>query len=140
MTAQDRIALARDTAEAEGYRPRAYRDSKGIWTIGYGTNLQELEIDRPLAEQWLASKLAQSERECERFPWYAGMTARRQRAVCEMVYNMGLSRFLGFTKMIQALSNGNYTEAQVEALDSKWAREDVSQARSRRIAEMLKTG
>ncbi len=37
----------------EGWRNKAYQDSEGIWTIGYGTNLQELKIDKGLGEGWL---------------------------------------------------------------------------------------
>lgn len=139
MTPSDRFLLAQETAKAEGLRLKAYPDSKGIWTIGYGTNLQELEIDKPLAEKWLADKLAQSERECERFHWYGPLTPRRQRAIVEMVYNLGLTRFNGFVKMLAALSDGDYETAAREALDSDW-KSDVGPTRSQRIADMIRFG
>ena len=34
----------------EGYRDKAYQDTEGVWTIGYGTNLQELRIDESIEE------------------------------------------------------------------------------------------
>lgn len=139
MTAGDRQQLAKDVAHAEGYRSKAYRDSVGVWTIGYGCNLQELEIDEPLAARWLAKKLAEAERELERFGWYAGLTAVRQRACIELVYNLGLPRFLSFVEMIQALREKAYTVAAAELLDSKWARQ-VGPTRSRRLAEMIRNG
>lgn len=139
MTAVDRQQLARDVQQAEGLRLRAYQDSAGVWTIGYGTNLQELTIDEPLAARWLAQRLASSERELEAFGWYAGLTATRQRAMVELVYNLGLPKLLSFVEMLQALRERAYTVAAAELLDSKWARQ-VGPTRARRIAEMLKNG
>src|SRR3990167_1261855 len=106
MTPLDRQQLAKDVQHAEGYRARAYRDSVGVWTIGYGTNLQELDIDEPLAARWLARKLAEAERELEQFGWYAGLTTTRQRALIELVYNLGLPRGLFFLGIVGALEGG----------------------------------
>ena len=139
MTAFDRQQLAKDVQHAEGYRARAYRDSVGVLTIGYGTNLEELEIDEPLAARWLARKLAEAERELEQFGWYAGLTTTRQRALIELVYNLGLPRFLLFVNTIEALKRGAYTTAAAELLDSKWARQ-VGPTRSQRLAEMIRNG
>lgn len=139
MTAADRAALAQDTADAEGLRLKAYQDPLGVWSIGYGTNLQELTIDRGLATRWLASKLAESERECERFPWYAGLSPKRQRALVELTYNLGMPRLTGFTKMLQAMSERKYDDAARELLNSKWASQ-VGTRRSTRIAELIRNG
>lgn len=53
----------------EGYRARAYQDTVGVWTIGYGTNLQELEIGDELATEWLLNKLRQAETSAGGYPW-----------------------------------------------------------------------
>lgn len=139
MTAGDRQQLARDVQQAEGFRSKAYQDSVGVWTIGYGTNLQALEIDEPLATRWLARKLAEAERELEQFGWYTRLSASRQRVMIELVYNMGLPRLLTFVEMLKALKSGAYTIAAAELLDSKWARQ-VGPTRSGRLAETLKHG
>lgn len=139
MTLRDRQQLAKDVQHAEGYRAKAYKDTEGVWTIGYGTNLQELTIDEPLAARWLARKLAESERELETFGWYAGLTTIRQRALVELVYNMGLPRLLSFVEMLKAIREKAYTVAAAELLDSKWAQQ-VGPMRSRRIAEMIRNG
>lgn len=139
MNAGDRHLLAQEVQTAEGLRLKAYQDSLGVWTIGYGTNLQELTIDKGTAIKWLADKLAEAERECERFPWYAGLSPRRQRAVVELVYNLGMPRLMGFTKTLAALSQGEYATAAKELLDSKWAQQ-VGPTRSHRIAGMIVSG
>ena len=142
MTPADREQLTRDTKTAESARGpvlRAYQDTKGVWTIGYGTNLQELTIDAATAETWLTEKLQSAERECGRFPWFAGLASRRQAALVEMVYNMGMPRLLGFTNMLQAFADGDFEWAATEALDSKWAG-DVGPTRAGRIAAMIRQG
>lgn len=139
MTDAGFSALVEDTKQAEGLRLKAYKDSVGVWTIGFGTNLQELEIDPSLAEEWLITKLIASERECERFPWFAGLAERRKRAIAELVYNLGMPRFLGFTRMLTALSGRDYDTAALELLDSKWS-QHVGPNRSQRLARMLREG
>lgn len=144
MTDADFQQLAADTRLAESPGGvavlRAYQDSKGIWTIGYGTNLQELTITPQLADEFLAQMLARSEAELHRsLPWAARLSSRRQRAFVEMIYNMGLGKFLGFHRMLAAAERGEWTAAAAEALDSDWAY-DVGDRRARRIAGMILAG
>lgn len=131
--------VARDVSKAEGYRAKAYQDTEGVWTIGYGTNLQELEIDEPLAARWLSKKLAEAERDLEQFGWYAVLSSGRQRVLVELVYNLGLPRLLSFVKMIAAIKARDFQTAAAELLDSKWARQ-VGPIRSKRLADLLRAG
>ena len=96
--------LVRDVKRHEGYRPKAYQDSVGVWTIGYGTNLQELVIDEALAGRWLVEKLVSSRAQAETFPWYAALNQPRKNVVVEMIYNLGPTRFAGFKAMLAALA------------------------------------
>lgn len=128
-----------DVKGAEGLRTSAYQDSVGVWTIGYGTNLQELTISEAQAETWLVKKLEQAEDECWRFSWFAGLNAVRQRAIVELIYNLGLTRFRGFTRMLAALVRRDYVTAAAELLDSTWAGQ-VGPTRAHRLAEMIRTG
>lgn len=139
MTSADRQMVARDVSRAEGYRAKAYQDTEGVWTIGYGTNLQELEIDEQLAARWLSKKLAEAERELEQFGWYAVLSSGRQRVLVELVYNLGLPRLLSFVKMIEAIKARDFQTAAAELLDSKWARQ-VGPIRSKRLADLLRAG
>ena len=122
MTVQDRHLLAQDVASAEGLRLKAYQDTEGVSTIGYGTNLQELEIPKWQAEKWLATSSPRASASVN-VSVVAAMTPRRQRAIVELVYNRGRSRFTGFTKTLQALAERNYDTAALELLDSKWAKQ-----------------
>jgi len=130
--------LIASTKAHEGRVLRAYQDTKGIWTIGYGTNLQELAIDEELATLWLNQKLEQAAVSAGGFPWFAGLSAPRQDVVVEMIYNLGLTRFAKFGKMHRALSEGNYPEAAAQMLDSEWHKQ-VGR-RAERLAQQMRLG
>jgi lysozyme len=122
----------------EGWRDKAYQDSEDIWTIGYGTNLQELKIDKQLGEAWLEASVKQARKAAERFPEYVMLTPVRKDVLVEMIYNMGPRRVAGFRMMLQAIREGDWEEAAIQMLDSKWARQ-VGR-RARRLAEQMESG
>lgn len=122
----------------EGYRERAYRDSVGVWTIGYGTNLQELQIDRPLAEMWLMQKLSEARRYAESYPEWSRLNAARQDVVVEMIYNLGPSKYSKFVNTRAAMQEGRFEAAANGMLASLWARQ-VGR-RAERLASQMRTG
>lgn len=122
----------------EGWRDKAYQDSEGIWTIGYGTNLQELCIDKELGDTWLKKGVEEAQRAATRFPEYELLSDVRKDVLVEMVYNMGPSRTASFKKMLLAIRDGDWKEAAVQMLDSKWASQ-VGQ-RARTLAKQMETG
>lgn len=130
MTLEDRIK------QAEGYRATAYKDSVGVWTIGYGTNLQTLEIDEQLAARWLRDKIEGAWKDAATFPWFNGLDGRRQEAVVELLYNLGLARFRGFQGLIGALAGHEFAKAKAELIDSKWFKQ-VGPERGNRLADAL---
>ena len=140
MTPDAKDTLVAEVKLAEGFRANAYQDTAGVWTVGYGTNLQALVISESQAETWCIQKLDESTSEAGMaFAWFAGLSDGRQRAVVEMIYNLGLPRFQGFRKLISAMSRGDYAQAAVEALDSDWASQ-VGLVRATRIADLLQHG
>lgn len=135
-------ALAADVRKAEadgGPKLKAYRDTMGVWTIGYGTNLQELEIDEATAERFLLEKLAVCEAEAMAFPWFQQLSDGRQRAIVELIYSLGVPRLLGFVKFLRAMAAGDYAVARAELLDSRW-RSQVGDRRAMRIADQILHG
>lgn len=121
LTGSEYALLVESVKAAEGFRATAYQDSVGVWTVGFGTNLQELSIDRPTAERWLNEALRRCETEAARFPWYATLNPPRQRVILEMLYNLGLTRFVGFLKMLAAIERKDYAQAAEQMMSSKWA-------------------
>jgi lysozyme len=68
--------------------------------------------------------------------WYDLAPEPIQRACCNLCFNLGLKRFLGFKKTISLLKEKKYEEASKEILNSKWA----SQVglRADRISNLIK--
>jgi len=124
----------------EGIRLKPYRDTKGKLTIGIGRNLDDNGISedeaRMLAENDIDAVCIDLARN---IPWGDGMPEPVQRAIVNMAFNLGWPRLSKFKKMLAALESGDFETAAVEALDSKWAREDVSPERSGRIAKLLRS-
>jgi lysozyme len=127
--------LVASTKVHEGKRLTAYLDTKNIWTIGYGTNLQDLTITDELAEALLKLKLDEAEKVTSIFSW---LSAPRRDALTEMVYNLGPTRFAGFKKLHAALSAMNWENAAYEMLDSDW-RKQVGK-RAERLAQQMRSG
>jgi lysozyme len=130
--------LLRSIKEHEGLRLRAYQDTVGVWTIGYGQNLQVLEIDEALAEKWLNHKIDEAIRDAASLPEYAVMDEVRQDVLIELVYNMGLATVKKFVNTRRAMLEGRYDDAAAGMLQSKWARQVGK--RADRLASQMKTG
>lgn len=122
----------------EGYREKAYKDTVGVWTIGYGTNLQTLEIDEALATKWLELRLNEAVGHAEKLPEYANLNYARQDVVVEMIYNLGPRGYEGFVNTRKAMEQGRYADAAKGMLASKWA-EQVGR-RARRLAAQMREG
>lgn len=136
----------------EGYSEEPYVCPAGKWTIGYGYNYQDrgfrtdelTEILKKGFSEDLASDLLERDvRECVRalanvYPFYKELNAARQCVLTDMVYQLGLSGFQKFRKMIGAIQAGDFELAASEMKDSLW----FSQSGRRSIinCEQMKTG
>jgi len=131
--------LLKSLERHEGYRDKAYQDSEGIWTIGYGTNLQELRIDEFLARKWLLETTEEATSAARRFPEYQKLdTDARRNVFIEMVFNMGPSRVAGFRNMLGAIRECDWARAATEMLDSRWARQVG--VRATRLSALMENG
>lgn len=142
---QTELDLIRD----EGVRLRVYRCTAGHLTIGVGHKLTEREVLQGLSEisleqagYLLHMDIGIAMNGCasifgrDRFDAF---TEARQRALVNMCFQLGTAGLAKFRKMVDAIMRDDWATARVEALNSKWARED-SPARARRIAYMLERG
>lgn len=115
-----------------------YRDSVGLLTIGYGRNIDERGISQEEADYMLSNDLADTIKEAHSFPWYQGLSEERKAVICNMIFNLGLSRFKGFKKTIQYIESCDFDKAAIEMQDSKWARQVGP--RATRLSKIMKTG
>lgn len=131
--------LVRQLVEEEDLKLHPYVDTVGKVTIGVGRNLTDVGISTAEAFVLLDSDIARAEADLDRvFPWWREMSDVRQRVLCDLCFNMGLTTLRTFERTLAAMARGDYAKAAVGMLASHWA-EQVGR-RARRLAQMMATG
>ena len=128
---------------AEGFRAKPYRDTRGILTIGYGTDIEkgladgEIEwlnshrgeqtdilksgITKVEAEWLLRHRVAEKQREIAReWPYYAHLADQLKDALVDAAYQLGVDGLLKFHRMLAAIERSDWGAAEREARDSEW--------------------
>ena len=128
----------------EGKKSHVYQDTKKIWTIAIGRNVDKDHNGPGLSddemEYMLENDIIKRTKALARtYPWFGQLDEVRQDALIDMSF-MGLRALGGFGLMMKAFEEGDYEEASVQAVDSKWAKKDVAKSRSEEIAFMIRTG
>lgn len=123
--------------KCEGFSSKPYKDTVGVLTIGYGTNIAQ-GITVKQADLLMRAEIESCLAQLKQFDWYIIQPHEVKTALLNMCYNLGISRLLGFRKMIAHLKTGDRTNAALEALNSKWA-EQVGH-RAKDIAIMIREG
>ena len=120
MNLIDRTKLHEGEVKKNG-RHVMYKDSKGIWTLGYGRNIQERGLSDEEAEFLLRNDLADATKDLfSNHQWVCTLDRVRHDVLVEMVFNMGIARFNGFKRMLAAAKARDFEAAAAEMLDSKW--------------------
>ena len=131
--------LLQQLMDDEGFSLEPYKDTVGALTIGYGRNLDAVGIDKDEAAYLLRNDLKRALHSLDRhLPWWRDLSQKRQCAMANMTFNLGIIGLLNFKKMLTALKKRDYSLAADEALDSKWATQVGS--RADRIANLIRQG
>ena len=150
IDANDQILVQQIQAD-EGWSATPYQDTLGHWTIGYGTKMSDITVAE-LVQCWQAENCAKGIRRdqgeifmrhdllrvlrwLDAYDWWHNLSDKQARAIANMAYNLGQTKFRQFRKMLYALARGNYFSAKKEALDSRWAKQVGS--RATRIADAI---
>lgn len=116
----------------------AYKDTKGILTIGAGhtAGVEEgQKIDIQTAIKLLRQDIAEAKKNClSLFTHFQILSDVRQNSLINMAFNLGYNRLSKFKNTIHYINMCKYERAGLEMLDSKWHREDVGK-RAVRIAK-----
>ena len=123
----------------EGVEHKPYVDTVGKTTIGVGRNLDDVGLTDDEIDYLLDNDIHTVMSELD--IWWGGwreLDEVRQRVLADMMFNMGRPTLNKFENFRAALVDGNYEQASVEMLDSRWA-EQVGQ-RAQRLAGMMATG
>ena len=144
MTATDLAALDQQIQHNEGWRPYLYDDATGQRitqgstvighpTIGYGFNLDALELPTDVGNVWFAHQRTRVINELFRaLPWTPQLGAGPIRALTDLAYNAGVNGLMGFHKMLACLQHGDLVGAQREVIHS-----GLAPGRAQRLAALL---
>jgi lysozyme len=125
----------------EGLRLKPYRCKAKKLTIGWGRNLTDRGISQAEAEVLFEHDLTNAVADLMKvfkFRELNFLLADQQTALIDMMFNLGLTKFRKFKKMIQAVKDKNFKEAGRQIMDSKYAREDVPK-RAARNKKLMKS-
>ena len=112
----------------EGFRAKPYRDTRGVLTIGYGTNL-EAGITRAEAAYLARERLQRAQDQLAADdPWTVDLPIGSREALLDMAYQLGVEGVQGFRVMLAALKSGDCEGAKAAALDSVWDRQTPARA------------
>lgn len=97
----------------EGKRNKAYKDTKGIWTIGVGHTGPEVVEGLVWTDAQVDAALKQDIKTAERAiiaNVKVFLTQNQFDALCSFIFNVGVTAFTRST-LLKVLNVGNYTEA-----------------------------
>ena len=122
----------------EGYSSKVYKCTADANTIGWGRNLDAKGISIDEAELMLNNDIKLCLSQLSKLSWFNKQPQGVKDALTNMCFNIGITRLLGFKKMIAALDQFQYTIAATEALSSLWAKQ-VGQ-RAKDVTVMIREG
>lgn len=133
--------LRKELEEDEGRRKVPYRDTLGFWTCGIGH-----KMDRPpfQGERWTDEQIDhkfeldinEALADVAGEPWWEVLDLdRRQRAVMNMVFNLGKTRLMKFHYFLHLLTTKRFKEAGEDLRSTLWHRQVP--ARAERIIRLL---
>ena len=127
MAKIDYDQLSTQLIKHESLETHAYSCSANKITIGVGRNIDPsdgLGITEDEARYLLKNDINRVMRECSRnLTWFDELDGVRQEAIINMVFNLGITRYLKFKKHIEAMENKDYEMAGAQAIDSLWAKQ-----------------
>ena len=127
----------------EAKRRFAYKCTSNAITIGVGRNIDPNKGGIGLSDDEVMYLLRNDikrvyEELDSNLPWFSELDDVRQDILQDMCFNMGITRFMKFCKMIAAVELGDYDRAADEMMDSRWA--EQVKGRAVRLADMMRKG
>ena len=105
-------------------RHMPYPCTAGKTTIGYGRNLTDNGISEYEATIMLDADISDALTDIRRVfthNEFELLTFNRKMALTDMMFNLGMSQFRTFKKMIQAIKDKDFDKAAIELMDSNYA-------------------
>ncbi len=127
-------------ASDEGCRLQAYKDTVGVWTIGYGHAHVQPGLCWPQAkaDAQLRADLKAAIGQIDQFlPWWRTLCDSRRYVLLNMTFELGVRGVLGFGHTLESIRSRDYATAARLMLASKWAAQ--APRRARRLARIMTT-
>ena len=138
------MSLEERIMEHEGFVPKIYKDTRGLATIGYGHLVKPSDIfeegkeypEEELYELFLKDLQEAKEGAHTLIGHIEDLHRNAWECVVEMIYQLGATGVMKFSKMLLALEEKNYHEAHLQMLDSLWRKQ--TQKRCEHLSSIMK--
>ena len=138
--------LKKQLTEDEGCKYEIYLDHLGYKTFGIGhlckatdpENDLEVgsEVSRERVDECFINDIEKVIEDCIiLYDDFYTLPDEAQLIVANMMFNLGRPRLTNFIRMRKAVNEGNFAEAKIQMLDSKWAKQVPN--RAERLSERM---
>lgn len=133
----DTAQLAADLRIDEGNRLTAYKDTRGIITIGVGRNLQSTGLSQGEVNLLLQNDIVRVCNELDAScPWWRDLAANPQRVLANLCFNMGMEKLLTFNTFLDLMKSGSIIAAAADLANTAWY-DEVGDRGPRMVARLL---
>ena len=139
--------LQKQLETEEGKRNQAYKDSKGIWTIGIGHNVETRPISDLAVKVIFEDDVNTVVQLLDKYlSWWRNLDVVRQNALINLGFNLGVGpseedkdgKLLTFKNTLKDFESGDYTAAANGLRNSLWFKQVGK--RGVRVSKMVETG
>ena len=123
----------------EGLVLKPYKCPVGKLTIGYGHNLEDNGLSQSACEYILIEDIEEAKKNLYAVftkDFFNSLKDNQKIALIDMMFNLGLSRFLTFKKFILAVKNKDFIKASAEIINSRAYQKNKS--RYKKLSEQIK--
>ena len=131
--------LIKQIKEHEGLVLKPYKCTANKLTIGYGHNLEDNGLSKSACEFILVEDIDEAKKNLYAVftkKFFENLSDKQKIALIDMMFNLGLSRFLTFKKFILAVKNKDFIKASAEIINSKAYQQNKS--RYKKLSEQIK--
>ena len=129
--------LSRRIKKHEGFSKKIYLDQLGNPTIGYGHLVRKKDkiIENKNYSKTFLIKIFKKDlnkaiKQYEKLFIKHKLSPKAEEVIVEMLFQLGINKFLKFKKMIKALKNKDYNKAAKEILSSKLHKQVPTRAKA----------